>query len=143
MIKRNLGSALRSRRPCALNREVLLRVITHNLMIIRRLFVFSTEQDRHVFARSTRPPSAGKLRRCQSPFFAYAHAQRGTENRDCHSLAVPAFRYHTGFGTMTEMQGGAERRRVLSRSTKPVSPYRPTVLVPVFSLGSSISSSML
>jgi IS4 transposase len=46
MIKRNLGSALRSRRPFALNREVLLRVITHNLMIIRRLFVFSTEQDR-------------------------------------------------------------------------------------------------
>jgi hypothetical protein len=34
MIKRNLGSALRSRRPFAINREVLLRVITHNLMIL-------------------------------------------------------------------------------------------------------------
>ena len=37
MIKRNLGSALTSRRPFAINREVFLRVITHNLMIIRRL----------------------------------------------------------------------------------------------------------
>lgn len=36
MIKRRLGSALRSRRPYALNREVMLRAITHNLMIIRR-----------------------------------------------------------------------------------------------------------
>jgi hypothetical protein len=37
MIKRNLGSALTARRPFAINREVLLKVITHNLMIIRRL----------------------------------------------------------------------------------------------------------
>ena len=38
MIKRLLGVALRSRRPYALNREILLRVMTINLMIIRRLF---------------------------------------------------------------------------------------------------------
>ena len=37
MIKRNLGSALTARPPFAINREVLLKVITHNLMIIRRL----------------------------------------------------------------------------------------------------------
>ena len=87
MIKRNLGSALRSRRPCALNREVLLRVITHNLMIIRRLFVFSTEQHRQ------RLRSFHSLRWCQSQFFAAAHAPRRAENRDCHALAVPAFRH--------------------------------------------------
>jgi len=34
MLKRNLGSALRSRRPFALNREALLRVIVHNIMIL-------------------------------------------------------------------------------------------------------------
>ena len=46
MIKRNLGSALRSRRPFALNREVLLRVITHNLMILllRRVQLMSFQQ---------------------------------------------------------------------------------------------------
>jgi hypothetical protein len=38
MLKRHLGSALRSRRPFALNREVLLKVITHNLMILWCLF---------------------------------------------------------------------------------------------------------
>jgi len=38
MLKRRLGSALASRRPFALNREVLLRVITHNLMIIKHAF---------------------------------------------------------------------------------------------------------
>jgi len=36
MIKRNLGSALRARKPFAVNREALLKVITHNLMILRR-----------------------------------------------------------------------------------------------------------
>jgi len=45
MIKRNLGSALTSRRPFAINREVFLRVITHNLMIIRRLLT-SFQQSR-------------------------------------------------------------------------------------------------
>ncbi|HEY0779188.1 MAG TPA: IS5 family transposase [Gemmatirosa sp.] len=34
--KRRLGSALTSRRPRAQRREVLLRVLTHNLMILRR-----------------------------------------------------------------------------------------------------------
>jgi len=37
MLKRLLGSALRRRKTWALNREVLLRVITHNLMIIRHV----------------------------------------------------------------------------------------------------------
>ena len=42
VIKRLLGSALRSRRPFALNREALLRVITYNLMIIwRAQFLFN------------------------------------------------------------------------------------------------------
>jgi hypothetical protein len=45
MLKRNLGSALRNRRPFALNREVMLRVITHNLMILRRLLL-SFQQSR-------------------------------------------------------------------------------------------------
>ena len=47
MIKRNLGSALTARRPFAINREVFLRVITHNLMIIRRL-LRSFQQSRTV-----------------------------------------------------------------------------------------------
>jgi hypothetical protein len=34
MLKRRLGSSLKRRRPFAINREVLLKVITHNLMII-------------------------------------------------------------------------------------------------------------
>ena len=37
MLKRLLGSALRARRPASLDREILLRVLTINLMIIRRL----------------------------------------------------------------------------------------------------------
>jgi hypothetical protein len=37
MIKRRLGSALHNRKPFSINREVILRVLTHNLMIIRRL----------------------------------------------------------------------------------------------------------
>ena len=36
MMKRNLGSALRARKPWSLNREVILRVIVHNLMILKR-----------------------------------------------------------------------------------------------------------
>lgn len=34
MMKRNLGSALRARKPFAVNREALLKIITHNLMIL-------------------------------------------------------------------------------------------------------------
>ena len=34
MLKRSLGSSLRRRRPFAINREVILKVITYNLMII-------------------------------------------------------------------------------------------------------------
>jgi len=34
MLKRRLGSALQRRRPFAINREVILRVITYNLMIV-------------------------------------------------------------------------------------------------------------
>jgi hypothetical protein len=34
MLKRRLGSSLRRRRPFAINREVILKVITYNLMII-------------------------------------------------------------------------------------------------------------
>jgi hypothetical protein len=42
VIKRRLGSALSSRRPYALNREALLRVITYNLMLIwRARFLFN------------------------------------------------------------------------------------------------------
>jgi hypothetical protein len=47
MIKRRLGSALTSRRPFSINREVILRTITHNLMIIRRLLC-SFQQSRTV-----------------------------------------------------------------------------------------------
>ena len=36
MVKRNLGSALRARKPFSINREVALRVVVHNLMILKR-----------------------------------------------------------------------------------------------------------
>ena len=36
MLKRNLGASLRSRKRYAINREILLRVLTHNLMILWR-----------------------------------------------------------------------------------------------------------
>ena len=38
MLKRNLGSALRARKYQSQNREIRLRVLCHNLMILRRLF---------------------------------------------------------------------------------------------------------
>ncbi|MHC4292534.1 MAG: IS5 family transposase [Planctomycetota bacterium] len=38
MLKRNLGSALRARKYQGQNREIRLRVLCHNLMILRRLF---------------------------------------------------------------------------------------------------------
>ncbi len=45
--KRRLGSALRARRWPSQEAECLLRVLTHNLMILRWLGLrFSTEQDR-------------------------------------------------------------------------------------------------
>jgi hypothetical protein len=49
MIKRNMGSAMTARRPYSINRELMLRVLTHNLMIIRRQLTFSTEQDCHQY----------------------------------------------------------------------------------------------
>ena len=39
MLKRLLGSAVRSRRRYAIDREILLRVVTINLMIVWRLNV--------------------------------------------------------------------------------------------------------
>ena len=42
--KRVLGSVIRSRNYWSQCREVLLRVLTHNLMIIRRYSMFSTKQ---------------------------------------------------------------------------------------------------
>ena len=42
-----VSAALTARRPFAINREVLLKVITHNLMIIRRLF-YSFQRSRTV-----------------------------------------------------------------------------------------------
>jgi hypothetical protein len=47
MLKRLLGAALRSRRRHAIDREIFLRAITLNLMIVLPSpVVFSTEQDR-------------------------------------------------------------------------------------------------
>ena len=36
MVKRNLGSALKACKPYSLNREVILKLIVHNLMILKR-----------------------------------------------------------------------------------------------------------
>ena len=37
MLKRLLGSVLRSRKPYAINREIILRALTINLMIVLHL----------------------------------------------------------------------------------------------------------
>jgi hypothetical protein len=51
MLKRLLGPALRSRKRYALDREVFLRVLTINLMIIRRLFsCFQQSNSRPLFS---------------------------------------------------------------------------------------------
>jgi Transposase DDE domain len=53
MIKRLLGSAVRARRRYTTDREILLRVLTINLMILWRrlaLHLFSTEQDMLLFS---------------------------------------------------------------------------------------------
>ena len=45
MIKRNLGSALRGRTPRSRHRDLALKVLTHDVMIIRRFRRVETEQD--------------------------------------------------------------------------------------------------
>jgi len=53
MVKRNLGSALTARRRHALDREIHLRLLTHNLMIIRRpLHTFQHSMSGTFFALS-------------------------------------------------------------------------------------------
>jgi len=64
MLKRRLGSALQRRRPFAINREVILRVITYNLMIVHcAYFTFQQSRQRPDFvfmcvARVLRHPGA-------------------------------------------------------------------------------------
>jgi len=48
MIKRNLGSALRGKSPGSRQRDMRLKVLTHNLMILRRKSGVETEQDSHL-----------------------------------------------------------------------------------------------
>ena len=50
MIKRNLGSALRGRTPRSRERDLRLKVLTHNLMILRRRARVETEHERPVFS---------------------------------------------------------------------------------------------
>ncbi len=54
MIKRNLGSALRGRTPRSRQRDLMLKVLTHNLMIIRRPRRVETEQSRTLYLRFSR-----------------------------------------------------------------------------------------
>ena len=61
MVKRNLGSALRARKPFAINREVTLRLIVHNLMVLRRRKI--------CFQRSTRGSSIGQTGRERNRIF--------------------------------------------------------------------------
>ena len=46
MLKRNLGAALHARHYHSQTREIRLRLLTHNLMILRSSTMFHTEQDR-------------------------------------------------------------------------------------------------
>jgi hypothetical protein len=49
MLKRNLGSALRGRNYHSQTREIRLRVITHNIMILLQITMFYTEQNGPAF----------------------------------------------------------------------------------------------
>ena len=64
MMKRRLGSALRRRRPFAINREVVLKVITYNLMIIHRV-VATFQRSMTVPNRKKGPVPFGRERRGQ------------------------------------------------------------------------------
>jgi hypothetical protein len=59
--KRRLGSALSTRNPWAQRREVEMRILAHNLMILLRPLLFSTEQV--CFARTFGPASGCALLR--------------------------------------------------------------------------------
>jgi len=48
MIKRLLGSALRARQYWSQSREIVLRVLTHNIMILRK-WVFYRAGQTHLF----------------------------------------------------------------------------------------------
>jgi transposase len=58
MLKRLMGSAVRSRRRHAIDREIVLRVLALNLMIIWRppRWLFSTEQECPLFSDSHKMP---------------------------------------------------------------------------------------
>ena len=58
MVKRNLGSALTARKRYSLNREVILKLIVHNLMILKRRLP--------CFQRSRTGPNCHEFR---PPFF--------------------------------------------------------------------------
>jgi hypothetical protein len=60
MLKRNLGSALRARRYHSQSREIHLRIVTHNLMILRR--------HRHVLYRAGSSPPAWRAVRIAGKF---------------------------------------------------------------------------
>ena len=59
MMKRNLGSALRGRTARSRHRDLALKVLTHNLMIIRRQPRIETEQDVRFSVPLFRPRRAG------------------------------------------------------------------------------------
>jgi hypothetical protein len=54
MVKRRLGSALRARSYWSQCREIILRVITHNVMIVVRVKVFYRAKGKAIFIARTR-----------------------------------------------------------------------------------------
>ena len=54
MLKRNLGSALRGRTAHSRRRDLALKVLTHDLMILRRQQGVETEQDKYIFSERTK-----------------------------------------------------------------------------------------
>ena len=50
MLKRNMGASLRARRYHTQSREIRLRILTHNIMILLLQRMFYTEQDSHLFS---------------------------------------------------------------------------------------------
>jgi Transposase DDE domain len=62
MIKRRLGSALRARSYWSQCREIMLRVITHNVMIVARIRVFYRARQGHFGSRRDPRTRRAKLR---------------------------------------------------------------------------------
>jgi hypothetical protein len=75
MIKRNLGSALRARKYRTQGREIMLRVLAHNIMIVRFSWGFLQSKDISILAR--KGPGENQRFRCIEDVWPQCKPNRG------------------------------------------------------------------